>query len=78
MAGYTKAKTGSMNSSVDTGGKSVGNTPKSDKVGLLPAKEPVKGGIKKGTLPAKEPSSPGGKKTMPLQPTNFNKTSRGK
>jgi hypothetical protein len=76
MASYTKAKTGSMNSSADTGGK-MGNTPKSDKAGLLPAKEPVKGGIKKGTLPAKEPASPGGKKTMPLQPVNFNQKSRG-
>jgi hypothetical protein len=70
--------TGIMNSSSDVKGGKMSNTPKSDKVGLLPAKEPVKGGIKKGTLPAKEPASPGGKKTMPLQPTNFNKTSRGK
>lgn len=67
--------TGIMNASDDVKGGKMGNTPKSDKAGLLPAKEPVKGGIKKGTLPAKEPAS--GKK-MPLEPVKFNKASRGK
>jgi hypothetical protein len=70
--------TGIMNSSSDVkGGKNMGNTPKSDKAGLLPAREPVKGGIRKGGLPAVEPKSPGGKK-MPLHPVNFNKGSQGR
>jgi hypothetical protein len=55
----------------------MSNTPRSDKAGLLPAREPVKGGIKKNSMPEKEPKSPGGKK-MPLHPVNFNKGSQGK
>jgi hypothetical protein len=55
----------------------MGNTPKSDKSGLLPAREPVKGGIKKNSMPEREPKSPGGKK-MPIKPQNFNKGSQGR
>jgi hypothetical protein len=55
----------------------MGNTPKSDKAGLLPAKEPVKGGIKKNSMPDREPKSPGGKK-LSSKPMNFNKGSQGK
>ncbi len=70
--------TGIMNSSSDVkGGKNMGNTPRSDKAGLLPAREPVKGGIRKGGLPAKEPASPGGKK-MTIKETNFNKGAQGR
>jgi hypothetical protein len=69
-----------MNSSRDYnkgGNKMSFSTPKSDKAGLLPAREPVKGGIRKGGLPAVEPKSPGGKK-MPTKPVNFNKGSQGR
>jgi hypothetical protein len=68
---------GIMNSSSDVKGGKMGATPRSDKAGLLPAREPVKGGIRKGNLPAAEPKSPGGKK-MPIKPQNFNKGSQGR
>jgi hypothetical protein len=68
---------GTTNSSSDYKGGKMGATPRSDKAGLLPAREPVKGGIKKGGLPAAEPKSPGGKK-MPTKPVNFNKGAQGR
>lgn len=69
--------TGIMNSSSDVKGGTMGNTPKSDKAGLLPAREPVKGGLKKNSMPDRERPSPGGKK-MPTKPQNFDPKSRGK
>jgi hypothetical protein len=73
------AKTGIMNSSQDVKGAKMGNTPASDKVGLLPAREPVKGGLGKKKMVDRERPSPGGKKLSDKVVGHaFDPASRGK